>query len=219
MTVATAPPAGCTAAIWGTDPDNFVNQIAVDGRGLQLEQHSSVRADNAARDAVQNAVRSVYDCLIDDPDHEQDLLPTQTQFQLASGNTAYTGGKCPRWIGRLGVTSAGLKILNVHHGLMGCPGTNTRIHVDYYRERADGAWERIGGGSIKWVSSCGQVLESGYEEPSVFLPDDDGDAIPNEPEDQDGMATTPVNLRAVVKVVDGSGSALPAVFSVATSGD
>jgi hypothetical protein len=26
MTVATAPPAGCTAPIWGTDPDNFVNQ-------------------------------------------------------------------------------------------------------------------------------------------------------------------------------------------------
>ena len=90
--------------------------------------------------------------------------------------------------------------------------------MDYYRERPGGAWERIGGGWIKWVTACGSSLEPGYENPSVTLADDDGDATPNEPEDQDGVATTPVNIRAVVKAVNSSGAALPASFSVATAG-
>jgi len=165
----------------GAHDNNFVNRVALGKRGLQLEQSKSLRDDPAAANLVADAVKSVYDCMVDASDDSRTTTGT-----FGSGGTAYTGGsKCPRFVMQLHLaTNIGPVAVDAGKPAGCAPG---RAHVDVYQLRSDGTWERKGGGFRTYDAACAVTNEPGYEPVS-------------------GIAT-PTNLRVVVQSLDAAGAA------------
>jgi phage replication-related protein YjqB (UPF0714/DUF867 family) len=192
----------------GSDTDNFVNAMSVGNRGLQLEQDSTIiLSDTSRREKVAHAVKSVYDCLIDDADNTP-TVTSATTWSADSGGTSYAStGACKRYI-------AEIELPNVAGGHTLSAGASTCVegqsaHVDYYRwtmgSGGVGSWVRIGGGNLTYAGSgaaCGPVFsaESGY---TYVHPGAQGSG---------SMGTT--RLRAVIRASDASGAPVPAFFSV-----
>ncbi|PTL76844.1 hypothetical protein [Vitiosangium sp. GDMCC 1.1324] len=192
----------------GSDDDNFVNAMSVDFRGLQLEQDSTlILGDASRREKVANAVKSVFDCLIDGADNSP-TVTSSTSWSADSGGSTYAStGACRRFI-------AEIELPNVSGGHTLSAGASTCVdghtaHVDYYRWTTSssgvGYWVRIGGGNITYSGTgagCGTVFssESGYTyvQPGVV----------------GNSASGTTRLRAVIRAFDASGASVPAFFSV-----
>lgn len=173
----------------GTQTSNFVNRSALGGRGVQIEQSLSLRGNAAAPDDVAEAVKSVYDCLLDAADGQR--VGTGT---LASSGSTYTGGsKCPRFVAEYDLT-ASTGVVSVNAGKPASCAAG-RVHVDVYRLRTDATWERVGGGFRDYDASCGVTDDDEYDTPA-------------------GIAA-PATLRVVVKSVTATGT--PDVASVSVT--
>lgn len=171
----------------GNSAGNFVNRIAVGGRGLQIEQALTLRNDTTAANKVADAVKSVYDCLLDTRD-----LQASGKGIYGSGGTGYTAGKCPRFIAQVQITS-NIGTVGVSAGKpIGCSAG--KAHVDVYRQRADSTWERLGGGFRTYGAGCSVSNDAGYDEVS---------GVP-----------TPATLRVVVKSSTSAGAADTAFVQV-----
>ncbi|OJT21463.1 hypothetical protein BO221_26975 [Archangium sp. Cb G35] len=192
----------------GSDQDNFVNAMSVDLRGVQLEQDSnSILSDTSRREKVANAVKSVFDCLIDDADNTP-TTTSATTWSADSGGTGYASvGACKRYI-------AEIELPNVAGGHTLSAGASTCVdghsaHVDYYRWKVGsggvGYWVRIGGGNLTYAGSgaaCAPVFsaEPGY----TYV----------HPGAQGSGSSGTTRLRAVIRASDASGASVPAFFTV-----
>jgi phage replication-related protein YjqB (UPF0714/DUF867 family) len=140
----------------GQSPDNFVNRMAVGGRGLQLEQSLALRNDAVVANAVADSVKSVYDCLLDTAD-----TSATTGGTFNSGGTGYTAGKCRRFITQVQIGSNVGNVTVDAGKASGCSAGTA--HVDVYRLRADSTWERLGGGSRTYGAFCSVTNDPGYD--------------------------------------------------------
>lgn len=137
----------------GTSIHNFVNELATDGQGLQIEQSNALRADEDARNAVARGVKSVYDCLLDGPDVAVTISSSGT-YSANSGGTSYASANaCPRWVYQANITGSGPVTLQA--GVQQCD-PDMRQYVDFYKQNADGSWGRIGGARAVPVAVVGQ---------------------------------------------------------------
>ncbi|MCG8424327.1 MAG: poly-gamma-glutamate hydrolase family protein [Proteobacteria bacterium] len=198
------------SAIDGDDPDNYVNRLATGGRGLQVEQSSTARSNH--HDEIAEQVKEAFDCLIDSPDNIAGVFDDgdhdPVNFGVLSSGTLYTAGECNGYLVNLSFEGAeGRQDLELHGDVRGsepCP-TDVRIHNDFYRQRTDGTWQRIGGGWRTRIQNsrgvCQTINDADYVTPrfaDVTLP---------------GLTR---NYRGVVRATDTSGQPKPVIFRVET---
>jgi hypothetical protein len=157
----------CGNSYNGTGPDNVVNRIGRAStaggsapRGIQIE--TGYGLSQVAYDRVGEAVRAVFDCLNEPADATNSVV-------AISAGAAYASGRCNGFIVELHLPSATSRVF--HGGLRPCrPGA--RAHVDIYkRNMALGAWDRIGGGDVRYSASCSRTYVSPADwDPGAFTP-------------------------------------------------
>ncbi|MBN1204232.1 MAG: poly-gamma-glutamate hydrolase family protein [Myxococcaceae bacterium] len=133
----------------GRDDDNFVNELPASGRGLQLEQTSTARKTYGA--ALARGVKSVVDCLLDDPDEAtQNTDPATPSMSVDDAGLDLSTGACPYFVGELAVLHEAAQSwafrTSVSCGAGDCAGLLGR--VDAYTDNADGTWTWVGGGEL-----------------------------------------------------------------------
>lgn len=133
----------------GRDNDNFVNELAASGRGLQLEQSKTARGTYGG--TVARGVKSVFDCLLDDADEtSQNADPAATSMLVDDTGLDLTTGACPYFVGELAVLHGTAQTWSfrtaVSCGTGDCTGLVGR--VDLYFDNADGTWTWTGGGEL-----------------------------------------------------------------------
>jgi phage replication-related protein YjqB (UPF0714/DUF867 family) len=156
---AVAPPANCnTGCVWrelaGQNPSNFVNELATSGRGLQLEQTRPTRDTHGT--TIANAVKSVMDCLLDDPDDELlNTSATTSVLKLDDVGEVLTTGACPYFVGELdmlhGVAQRWRFLTSVTCGSAGCASLAGR--VDVYQDNEDGTWAYVNGETFEVIGT------------------------------------------------------------------
>ncbi|WP_426750399.1 poly-gamma-glutamate hydrolase family protein [Myxococcus sp. Y35] len=133
----------------GAEPSNFVNELALGGRGIQIEQSNTTRTQHWQK--VAEAVKAHYTCLIDTP-AEDALTLAGTSQSAASDGTAYASTGCRMYAldvnvqpGPAGTTYSAW----VHTSLVGRKGANcthTELYTDLYKwSAASGRYHRVGG--------------------------------------------------------------------------
>ncbi|WNG34048.1 hypothetical protein F0U61_10670 [Archangium violaceum] len=153
----------------GGEEGNFVNAVTAFDNGIQLEQHFGFISGSAQGNGtiVAQAVRSVFDCLAEEPDASLAItgsIPAVKAF--SSGTTYATNGLCPGFIFDLSVSTFSpyqYAMAQIMEGaaIQKCAenkGENGVAHVDYYRLEVAATgqkrWRRIGGGRIDYDNAC-----------------------------------------------------------------
>jgi phage replication-related protein YjqB (UPF0714/DUF867 family) len=133
----------------GRDDDNFINELAASGRGLQLEQTSTARSSYGG--TLARGVKSVFDCLLDEADEAiQNTDAATTSMLVDDVGRVLTTGACPYFVGELAVLHGTAQRWSfrtaVSCGTGDCTGLVGR--VDAYFDNADGTWTWAGGGDL-----------------------------------------------------------------------
>ncbi|TAK23458.1 MAG: hypothetical protein EPO40_25410 [Myxococcaceae bacterium] len=151
------------ADLGGAAALNFVNVLA-GGHGLQLEQSLAVRQSVTWRTAVASSVRTYMDCLIEGADVPTGALSIAAPTYSADV-ASYVGGACPRAMVEIAADAAPAVIT----GEGASCAVGARAHVDVFRRRGDGSFQRVGGGyraGVQGASGCVWSDEAGYVTPS-----------------------------------------------------
>lgn len=155
--------AGPGADLGGAAALNFVNVLS-GGHGLQLEQSLAVRQSVTWRTAVATSVRAYMDCLIEGADVTDGALSVAAPTYSADV-ASYLGGPCPRAMVEVVADTAPAVIT----GEGASCAVGARAHVDVFRRRGDGSFQRVGGGyrvGVQGASGCAWSDEAGYVTPS-----------------------------------------------------
>jgi hypothetical protein len=154
----------------GQQDSNYVNNLAVGGYGLQIEEHYTVLNDATTRAKVNAAVRSVFDCLTEFP-NGQTTIGNDPIYAFASNNSYFSDSECHRWRleFRISGASAGTRTWNVGHSY--CQAGDT-AHVDFYKMGESGApTTRLGGGNIQYNVdanyNCVPQKLAGFRAPTI----------------------------------------------------
>ncbi|TKC95760.1 hypothetical protein [Polyangium fumosum] len=145
----------------GSNQFNYVNWLGLNG-GVQIEQSPAVLDNTTRREKARDAVRSVYDCLLDpadDSDVHDPISGYQTVVYATDGDYA-TDGECPRFIGDIEVPSTPLnRRKEVITAVWSCEVGDT-AHVDIYLIPSYGYAFRVGGGMIEHVLTSDMNCDS-----------------------------------------------------------
>ncbi|MFP2930502.1 poly-gamma-glutamate hydrolase family protein [Pyxidicoccus sp. 3LG] len=153
----------------GAETENFVNRLALDGKGLQLEQSNTARVNHW--DVIADAVKAHYTCLIDTT--AEDTLTVSGSAQTGTSNgTAYSGTGCGMYAADITVnprpvfTPYRVSASTSLTGLSQADCTATEWYVSLYKwSPAKARYSRVGGsrGVGSYVAgACQPVFKSGY---------------------------------------------------------
>lgn len=144
----------------GAEPSNFVNELALGGRGLQIEQSNTARTSHWQR--IAGAVKAHYTCLIDTA-AEATLTLSGTAQSADSAGTAYDATGCRMYTVDLNVLPAPAGTtysLSPHTAVLGLKGancTNTELYTDLYKwSPTTGRYHRVGG-----LRAKGELIANG----------------------------------------------------------
>jgi hypothetical protein len=175
------PLLACTAetedwGLRGTATANFVNRIARGDRGVQIEQFVDLRNSSIARETLADAVKSVYDCLLDNTNVAIDVATSPASVTEIGTAASYQqdSNKCPHYVA--GVSSstadAGLTFsIDAGASTAASCANGARAYVSIYQwNGAISRWDRIGGGRRIYTDpdgagaqSCQVSDDSGYQ--------------------------------------------------------
>ncbi|MDC0745074.1 poly-gamma-glutamate hydrolase family protein [Polyangium mundeleinium] len=203
LDIAWSNTSGCDLA--GSNQFNYVNWIGSYG-GVQIEQSPAVLDSTTRREKARDAVRSVYDCLLDPADDSDvhdyaDQTNGQQTVVYATNGDYATDGECPRFIGDIEVPSTPLnRPKEVITAVWDCEVGDT-AHVDIYGIDGYGHAFRVGGGMMEYVltsdMNCDSVKVTTGPTPWI------------EPEIYDGAT-----YRAVIRASSSTGQPKGAVFAI-----
>ena len=162
----------------GSEEQNFINQLALDRKGLQLEQSSTARSLYWER--IADAVKAHYACLIDTT-AEDTLTVSGVAVPGHSNGTGYASTGCGMYAADVTVnarTVATTYTVGASTSLAGlsqadCTATEWYLGVYKWAPLA-GRYRRVGGtrgvGSYTAAGACLPVLKSGYGAVTVQAP-------------------------------------------------
>ncbi|MCP3140869.1 poly-gamma-glutamate hydrolase family protein [Pyxidicoccus xibeiensis] len=173
----------------GFEPENFVNRLALDGKGLQIEQSNTARVNHW--DLIADAVKAHYACLIDTT--AEDALTVAGSAQTGSSNgTGYDSTGCKQYAADFTVNARAVptpyrvSASTSLAGLSQADCTKTEWYLSLYRWSPSKArYHRVGGsrgvGSYQ-TGSCQPAFKGTYglvpiQAPSTGAPADQYRAV------------------------------------------